>query len=72
VIHYGHCVAAAERLVDLGGDVTADVIPFLSHEINTEVMDLLVDAFPVISPNTSGTKCAGLRSSQAFEWPRRS
>jgi phospholipase/carboxylesterase len=45
VIHYGHCVAAAERLVDLGGDVTADVIPFLSHEINTEVMDLLVERF---------------------------
>ena len=45
VIHYGHCVAAAERLVGLGGDLTADVIPFLGHEINAEVMDLLVERF---------------------------
>lgn len=43
VIHYGHCVSAAERLVGLGGDVTADVIPFLGHEINEKVMDLVVE-----------------------------
>ena len=43
VMHYGHCVAAAERLVGLGGDVTADVIPFLGHEISAEVMDLLIE-----------------------------
>lgn len=43
VIHYGHCVSAAERLVGLGGDVTADVIPFLGHEINAQVMDLVVE-----------------------------
>lgn len=45
VIHYGHCVSAAERLVGLGGDVTADVIPFLAHEINAEVMDMVVERF---------------------------
>lgn len=43
VIHYGHCVSAAERLVGLGADVTADVIPFLGHEINAKVMDLVVE-----------------------------
>lgn len=43
VIHYGHCVSAAERLVGLGGDVTADVIPFLGHEINEKVMALVVE-----------------------------
>ena len=43
VIHYGHCVSAAERLVGLGGDITADVIPFLGHEINAEVMALVVE-----------------------------
>ncbi len=43
VIHYGHCVAGAERLVGLGGDVTADVIPFLGHAINEEVMGMLVE-----------------------------
>jgi phospholipase/carboxylesterase len=45
IIHYGHCVAAAERLVGLGGDVTADVIPFLGHEINEEVTAMLVERF---------------------------
>jgi phospholipase/carboxylesterase len=45
VIHYGNCVAAAERLVALGGDVTADVIPYLGHEITSEVMDLVVERF---------------------------
>ncbi len=45
VIHYGHCVAAAERLVGLGGDVTADVIPFLGHDINAEVIELVLERF---------------------------
>jgi phospholipase/carboxylesterase len=45
VMHYGHCVAAAERLVALGGDVTADVIPNLGHAVTAEVMDLVVERF---------------------------
>jgi len=45
VIHYGHCVAAAKRLVALGGDVTAYVIPYLGHEITSEVMELVVERF---------------------------
>ena len=45
VIHYGHCVTAAERLVRLGGDITADVIPFLAHEVNAEVMEKVVERF---------------------------
>lgn len=43
VIHYGHCVSAAERLVGLGADVTADVIPFLGHEITADVMDIVLE-----------------------------
>ena len=43
VIHYGHCVSAAERLVALGGDLTADVIPFLAHAVTDEVMDLVLE-----------------------------
>jgi len=45
VIHYGHCVTAAERLVRLGGDVTADIIPFLTHEITAGVMDRVLECF---------------------------
>lgn len=43
VIHYGHCVAAAERLVALGGDLTADVIPFMAHAVTDEAMDLVLE-----------------------------
>jgi phospholipase/carboxylesterase len=42
VIHYGHAVQAAERLIALGGDITADVIPFLGHTIDAAVADLVV------------------------------
>jgi phospholipase/carboxylesterase len=43
VVSYAHTIAAAERLLALGGDVTADVLPFVGHEINEEVLDLLVE-----------------------------
>jgi phospholipase/carboxylesterase len=43
VIPYAHTVRAAERLVELGADVTADVIPFVGHEINQEVVDLVIE-----------------------------
>jgi phospholipase/carboxylesterase len=42
-IPYVHTIAAAERLIELGGDVTADVIPFLDHRVNDEVATLLVE-----------------------------
>jgi phospholipase/carboxylesterase len=40
-IHYGFTVEAARHLVALGADVVADVIPFLGHEIDAEVLDLV-------------------------------
>lgn len=43
VIHYGHTVRTAEHLIQLGGDVTADVIPFHGHEIDQEIIDLVID-----------------------------
>jgi phospholipase/carboxylesterase len=43
VVHYGFTVVAAQHLVDLGADVVADVIPFLGHEIDGEVLDLVVE-----------------------------
>ncbi len=43
VIAYAHTVHAAERLVQLGADVTADVIPFAGHEINEEFADLVIE-----------------------------
>jgi phospholipase/carboxylesterase len=43
VIAYSHTVRAAERLVELGADVTADVIPFVGHEITEEIADLVIE-----------------------------
>jgi phospholipase/carboxylesterase len=43
VIPYAHTVRAAERLVELGADVTADVIPFVGHEITQEIADLVIE-----------------------------
>jgi phospholipase/carboxylesterase len=41
VIHYGFTVEAAKHLAALGADVVADVIPFLGHGIDAEVLDLV-------------------------------
>jgi phospholipase/carboxylesterase len=43
VIPYAHTVYAAERLVSLDADVTADVIPFVGHEINDEIAALVLE-----------------------------
>ncbi len=43
VMPYRHAVQAAERLVAIGADVTADVLPFVQHEITAEMMELLVE-----------------------------
>jgi len=50
VVHYGEVVQAAEQLVALGADVTADVIPFLGHQVTAEVADLLVGRLTTYVP----------------------
>jgi phospholipase/carboxylesterase len=41
-VPYAHTVAAAERLVALGGDVVADVLPFVGHEIPEEMLEVVI------------------------------
>ncbi len=43
VIAYSHTIHAAERLVQLGADITADVIPFAGHEITPEIANLVIE-----------------------------
>ena len=43
VIPYGFTVEAAQYLVAVGADLTADVIPHLGHHINEDVADLLIE-----------------------------
>ena len=42
VISYQHAVEGAERVIALGGDLTADVLPRVGHEINPEVEEVLL------------------------------
>jgi phospholipase/carboxylesterase len=50
VVPYAHTVRAAEALIALGGDVTADVIPFLGHTIDDEVIDLVLERLSTYLP----------------------
>ena len=43
VIPYGYTVEAAQHLVNIGADVTADVIPHVGHQINDDIADLLIE-----------------------------
>ena len=43
VIPYGFTVEAAQHLVGLGADVTADVIPHVGHQVNPDIAELLVE-----------------------------
>jgi phospholipase/carboxylesterase len=43
VIPYSYTVEAAQHLVAIGGDITADVIPHLGHQINEDVAELLIE-----------------------------
>jgi len=42
VIPYAHTVLAAQLLLAQGADVTADVLPFVGHEINADVENCLI------------------------------
>ena len=43
VIPYGYTVEAAQHLVNIGADITADVVPHVGHQINDEIVDLLIE-----------------------------
>ena len=42
IVPYRHAIDAAHRLLALGGDVTTDIVPFIGHEIDDELVDLLL------------------------------
>lgn len=43
VIPYGFTVEAAQHLVQLGADLTADVVPFVGHQLNDEMGALMIE-----------------------------
>jgi phospholipase/carboxylesterase len=40
---YRFTVEGAERLIAMGADVTADVLPFVKHEIDADILALVVE-----------------------------
>ena len=42
VIPYNHAVSAAHHLRDLGADITAEVLPFVGHEIHPDFIELVI------------------------------
>lgn len=42
-VPYQHTVAAAHRIRDLGGDLTAEVIPFVGHELHADFIEACVE-----------------------------
>ncbi len=50
VMPYGLTIEAAEHLVRLGADVTADVLPFVGHEIGDAVTDCLLQRLRTYVP----------------------
>lgn len=43
VVPYGHAIAGAERMLSLGTDMTADVMPFVGHEVPEEMARLVLE-----------------------------
>ncbi len=43
VMPYSHAIEGALRLKALGADFTADVLPFIGHELHPDLMDLAVE-----------------------------
>ena len=43
VMPYSHAIDGAMRLKSLGTDFTADVLPFIGHELHTDLVDLAVE-----------------------------
>ena len=43
VIPYGFTVEAAQHLVTIGADVTADVIPHVGHQVDANIAELMIE-----------------------------
>jgi phospholipase/carboxylesterase len=43
VMPYSHAIEAALRLKSLGADFTADVLPFIGHELHADLMEMAVE-----------------------------
>ena len=65
VIPYGFTVEAAQHLVRIGADVTADVIPHVGHQVDPAIAELLVERLRGHLPKRTWE--AALRAARAGE-----
>jgi phospholipase/carboxylesterase len=65
VIPYGFTVEAAKHLVALGADITADVVPFVGHQINDEIATLMIERLRGHLPRRTWE--AALQAARAIE-----
>ena len=65
VIPYGFTVEAAQHLVNIGADITADVIPHVGHQINDEIAELMIERLRGHLPKRTWE--AALRAARASE-----
>jgi len=59
VIPPGPAIDAAQRLVALGGDVTADVLPGIAHELHPRLIDKAVEQLKTFLPKKVWREVAG-------------
>jgi len=59
VIPPGPAVDSAQRLVALGGDVTADVLPGISHELHPRLMDQAIGTAAHLPAQEGVARCDG-------------
>ena len=67
VIPYGFTVEAAQHLVAIGADVTADVIPFVGHQVNDDIAALMIERLRGHLPKR--TWAAAMRAAAELERP---
>jgi predicted esterase len=56
VIPYVHSVQAAEHLIALGGDVTAEIEPFVGHQLHEDLLEKRWNTCNRIFPNMYGMR----------------
>ena len=69
VVPYSNTVVAAHHLRDLGCDVTAEVLPFVGHEIHPDFIDLTVKRLTTHIPNRVWAKAMAADPKQADHSP---
>lgn len=64
VMPYGLTVTAAEHLVAIGADVTADVLPFVRHEVTEEVANLVLERLQSYIPQARWREALAAQAAQ--------